>query len=731
MQTGKKKPLWSMIVLGAILAIFIGYLAGGAWTEGATLFTFLSNFTVVIQSPFADYFNQYTTGAVLIALVIYVIVILLYYTSQRNFMPGREYGTAKFINPKTVNKKLQDKDENYNRVLSQNIRMSLNTRYTGLNNNVLIIGGSGAGKTFFEVKPNLMEMPRNCSFVITDPKGEILRSCGQMLKDNGYRIKVINLLEMEKSDCYNPFSYIREETDIIKLITNLIANTTPKESQSTDPFWDKAEGLFLQALFYYVWMEEPPARKNFQTVLKLLSEAEVKEQGKPSRLDIRMKFLEETHPLGANHPAIKQYNKCMRGAGDTVRSIIISANSRLAYLENQQVLRILSRDDLDIAELGIGRYGDGETRTALFCVIPDSDKSYNFIIGMLYTQIFQELYYQADFMYNGRLPIHVTFMLDEFANVALPDDYCSLLSTMRSREISSVIIIQNMAQIKALFKDTWETIPGNCDTLIYLGGNEQSTHKYVSESMGKGTIDKRSSGETMGRQGSASRNYDVLGRELMTPDEARKLSNKQCLIFIRGFDPIVDQKFSPFSHPRFHQTADGKGRIYVHEPGLYRVEHHTFELLSSKSLAYYEKRRTKGEAVYIDSLSYKEFRLLGELEMKRRFQVIDEREQKKKLNEMQGRELEYTEEGNHAGTGDGHKETKGSRLPMIQGEDTIINRMITWKFSKEQKDELRSALKEKMPKEDILQFFYPDIPAEEMARVREEFVAQKEKIGGK
>ena len=335
-----------------------------------------------------------------------------------------------------------------------------------------------------------------------------------MLNNNGYNIKVINLIDMDQSDCYNPFSYIREETDVIKLITNLIANTTPKGATSADPFWEKAEGMFLQALFYYVWLEVPPKRRNFETVLKLMGKAEVKEKGKPSQLDAIMKALEETSPLGSNHPAVKQYNKCMRGAGDTVRSIIISANSRLAFLENKKVLRILSRDEMNLADIGIGVNGDCETKTALFCVIPDSDKSYNFIIGMLYTQIFQELYYQADFNFGGRLPIHVTFMLDEFANVALPDDYCSLLSTMRSREISSVIIIQNLAQIKALFKETWETISGNCDTLIYLGGNEQSTHKYISELLGKGTIDKRSSGETRGRQGSSSRNYDVLGRDV-------------------------------------------------------------------------------------------------------------------------------------------------------------------------------------------------------------------------
>ena len=493
MQTTKKKPSLIFILVGAVLAGYLGYLINGAWTEGIAFNEFMDRFNEVCAVPFANYYNSNTVKAVAIALGIYAMAIVMYYTSQRNYMPGKEFGTARFENPKQVNKILADKDENFNRILSQNVKMSLDFRRLKLNGNILICGGSGAGKTFYEVKPNLMQMPHNCSFICTDPKGEILRSCGQMLKNNGYNLKVINLLEMDKSDCYNPFSYIREETDVVKLITNLISNTTPKGATPSDPFWEKAEGLFLQAIFYYVWLEVQPAKRNFETVLKLLGEAEVTEQGKASKLDVRMKFLEESSPLGANHPAVKQYNKCMRGAGDTVRSIIISANSRLAFLENKQVLRLLSKDELNLSDIGIGVNGDGETKTALFCVIPDSDKSYNFIIGMLYTQIFQELYYQADFNCGGRLPIHVTFMLDEFANVALPDDFCSLLSTMRSREISSIIIIQNFAQLKALFKDTWETIPGNCDTFIYLGGNEQSTHKYVSELLGKGTIDKKSS----------------------------------------------------------------------------------------------------------------------------------------------------------------------------------------------------------------------------------------------
>ena len=730
-QNKKKVSLW-FVVLGALLSAYAGYLLNGAWEPGMEMNAFLESFNRVCAEPFANYYNETTLKAVVIALIVYATALLMYITSQRNFMPGKEFGTARFESPKMANRILADKDENFNRILSQNVKMSLDFRRLKLNGNILICGGSGAGKTFYEVKPNLMQMPHNCSFICTDPKGEILRSCGEMLKNNGYSVKVINLLEMEKSDCYNPFSYIREETDVVKLITNLISNTTPKGATPSDPFWEKAEGLFLQAIFYYVWLEEPPARRNFETVLQLLGEAEVTEQNKPSRLDVRMKFLEETSKLGAAHPAVKQYNKCMRGAGDTVRSIIISANSRLAFLENKQVLRLLSRDDLDLAELGIGVNGDGETKTALFCVIPDSDKSYNFIIGMLYTQIFQELYYQADFNCGGRLPIHVTFMLDEFANVALPDDYCSLLSTMRSREISSIIIIQNFAQLKALFKDTWETIPGNCDTFIYLGGNEQSTHKYVSELLGKGTIDKKSSGETKGRQGSSSRNYDVLGRELFTPDEVRKLDNKKCIIFIRGFDPIMDSKFIPFGHPAFDQTADGKGKPYVHVPGgSGDGQVQPFRLLTAKALSYYEELKKKGENVYIDKIDYRDFELLTDAGMKKRFISMEEQEQKEQLNREQDNELMYAQEDEpenelvqetaepERAAAEADKPEAGGR--RIEGEDTIMNRMAQWKYSKEQKDELHKMIALGMPTKTILAVFYPETDVIKRREIRKTF----------
>lgn len=717
MKTTKKKPSIPLIIIGALFAAYAGYLINGAWHQGIEFGDFVNNLTEVISYPLRDYYNEYTLKAVGIAEFIYAIVMVMYYTSQRSMMPGREFGTARLATPKEVNKVIKDKDDSKNRILSQNVRMSLDTRKTKLNNNVLIIGGSGAGKTFYEVKPNLMQ--RNSSFIVTDPKGEILRSEGEMLKANGYNVKVINLLEMDKSDCYNPFVYLREETDVVKLVTNIMSNTTPKNATSSDPFWDKAEGLFLQSLFYYVWLESPIAKRNMATVMELIGKAEVTEKDKPSELDKQMSFLEHTSPLGANHPAVKQYKKCMRGAGDTIRSIIISANSRLAKLENKQVLRLLSKDDLNLAELGTGVSNDGKTKTALFCVIPDSDKSYNFIIGMLYTQIFQELYYQADFNYGGRLPIHVTFMLDEFANVALPDDYCSLLSTMRSREISSIIIIQNLAQIKALFKDTWETIPGNCDTLVYLGGNEQSTHEYISKLLGKATIDKKSTGESRGRQGSSSRNYDVLGREIMTPDEVRKMDNSKCLIFIRGLDPVLDGKYFTPKHPIFSQTADGDGKPYEF---MRKTDDHfigqPYEFLNEQGVEHFVKMKENGENVFIQDLTYEEFMSLDEDRMNEYLLTEEElHENREYLKSLEGQmELQHIpdEEADSKGSTmlsdliKAAKESKAKEDELIANE-TLEQRLKRMPFNAQLRKLFNQAVAMKIPEEEIMKYVKADV----------------------
>lgn len=705
----KNSILIPCLIIGELFTMYVSYVLNGVWNTNGDIVLILNKFNAAIKNPFGHYYNANTLRAVIYGSLIYGMAVLMYVTSRRNLMHGKEYGTARFADIRMVNKALADKDESKNRILSNNVRMSTDTSVTGLNNNMLVIGGSGAGKTFFIVKPNIMQMMLNNSFIATDPKGEIARATANMLKKNGYNVKVLNLIDMAKSDGYNPFRYIREENDVVKLVTNIISNTTPKETAPTDPFWEKSESMFLQALFYYVWLEMPPNRKNFQSVLELLSEAEVDAKGNDSKLTKKMKQLAKTSKLKQNHPAYKQYMKVIRGAGDTVRSIIISANSRLALLENPQILRILSKDDLHLEELGIGVNGDKHTRTALFCIIPDSDKSYNFIVGMLYTQLFQELYFQADFKNDGKLPIQVTLMMDEFANVALPDDFCSLLSTMRSRRISSIIIIQNLAQIKALFKDTWETITGNCDTLVYLGGNEKSTHQYISEMLGKSTIDKRSTGETRGVHGSASRNYDVLGRELMTPDEVRNMSNKKCLIFIKGFNPIFDDKYIPFRYKNFSQTEDGGGKAYVHDPSLNKGSLRPVKLLSEKQINDIKEYKKENEVVHIMDMSLEEIMMLDDT---------------KKL---------YFENSNESeSSGDEGSAKTISRTDILENMseqelmDEITNRMCMMDFSREQIEEITKSLDAHMKLSILLSYLYPTTSAEEMAKKRNEHLSKRD-----
>ena len=671
-----KSTLIPFILVGELFTLYFSYILSGVWEKGIDVITWMDRVSIALKDPFNNYFSAYTLKATFAGSVIYAVVVLLYITSRRNLMHGKEYGTANFADIETVNKIISDKTDEKNRILSKHVRMSTDTAVTKLNNNMLVIGGSGAGKTFYIVKPNIMQMMPKGSFIATDPKGELLRATGSMLKKNGYNVKVLNLIDMAKSDCYNPFRYIRTENDVIKLVTNIISNTTPKESAPTDPFWEHAESMLLQALFYYVWLEMPTNQKNFQSVLKLLSEAEVNDK-KESLLTARMKKLLDTSPLGEQHPAYRQYMKVVRGAGDTVRSIIISANSRLALMENPHILRILSKDDLAIEELGIGTKRNRKKRTALFCVIPDSDKSYNFIVGMLYTQLFQELYYQADFKFGGKLPIDVTLMLDEFANVALPDDFCSLLSTMRSRRISAIIIIQNLAQIRALFKETWETITGNCDTLVYLGGNEKSTHDYISELLGKATIDKRSTGETRGIHGSASKNYDVLGRSLMNPDEVRNMDNKNCLVFIKGFNPIFDEKYWPFDHKNFKQTEDGGAKPYKHNVKNTNKVKDTLTIYSEREI---EEVTSSGEKVNVMDVTPEEISALDE-------------------NEFQ----------------------MGVRPSDEELLDEFTKRLCTMEFSEKQLEEANKAIAIEMNLEYLLDYLKPETTPEVMAEKRKNY----------
>lgn len=581
----KRFNVFTCLFYGIVIAgcVYLGFFLGSILHPDMTLYTFIPALREQMAHPLEIKVTAYTPYTIAAVFLIALLYLMVQKTNRKNYRFGKEHGSARWAEAAALTKQLGDKG-NYHRILSQNLRLSMNTRKTMRNNNIFCIGGSGAGKSMFLIKCNIMEMQG--SFAATDPKGELLGSAGNYLKENGYQIKVFNLINPKESNKYNPFAYIRSETDVIKLITNLMKNTTPKKSSSSDPFWEKSESLFLQALFYYVWMEMPPGRKNIVSVLELLAEAK-REKDEPSRLDRRFELLARTNPLGESHPAVRQYRKVMDGADNTIKSIIISVNARLAFLENKDIKELLETDELHFGELGTGKNSDKKTKTALFIVTPDSDKSYAFLIGMLYEQLMQELYFQADTKYGGRLPLHVSMYLDEFYNTPLPDSYLNFLSTMRSREISNVIVVQNIAQIKELFKDGWETIPGNADTLVYLGGNEQSSHKYISELLGKSTIDKRSNGETLGKRGSSSRNYDVLGRELLTPDEVRKLDNKKCIVLIRGCDPVIDFKFNTFKHPMFKRSGDGEGKWYVHNPrkksGMDIIDKETAERLKREA----------------------------------------------------------------------------------------------------------------------------------------------------
>ena len=551
-----QKTIYILLGILSVFVIWLALMVAGCYEENIKLFELLDRLNVAMNNPTHITLNEYSLKAVLIFLFLYAMGIGVYFSSRENRRPGEEHGSARWGNVKSVVKRYMDKDSYKNIILSQNMRLGLNAKRHRRNLNVLVVGGSGAGKTRFYAKPNLMQC--NTSFIVADPKGEMLRSIAPLLIENGYDIKVFNLIEPENSDGYNPFVYIRKDEDVIKLISNLIQNTTPKNASQNDPFWEKSEIALDSALMLYLLHEAPPEEQTFEMLMFLIENAatvdDEDESGYQSPVDILFNGLEEEKP---EHIAVRQYKIFKQASGKTAKSILISAAVRLAAFNLPEIAKMTSYDNLDIGTLG-------ERKRAIFCVIPDNDNSFNYLVGMLYTQAFQALYFNADSNHGGELPVPVHIVMDEFANVALPDNFERILATMRSRRISVSIIIQNMAQLKALFKDSWENITGNCDTLLYLGGNEQSTHEYISKMLGKETIDTRTRGITKGQHGSSNTNYQNAGRELLTLDEVRLLDNSNALIFIRGERPLIDKKFDILSHPNIAKTADGKAVPYKH-----------------------------------------------------------------------------------------------------------------------------------------------------------------------
>ena len=572
--------------VGAVFIAWLSVLVAPCIHEG--LFDAIIYLNEAMNSPFSFELCQDTLKCILISESIYSFSYLAYYYNRKNYRRNEEYGSAKWANNKAVNKKYTEKDYSSNKILSQNVRIGLDGRRHRRNLNTLVIGGSGAGKTRFFGKPNLMQC--NTSFVVLDPKGEQLRDVGNLLEKEGYVIKVVDLINMNRSHCYNPFRYIKDDKDVLKLITNLIRNTTPKGSQTNDPFWEKSETALLEALCLYLLHEAPEEEQNFTMVMEMIAAAEVKEDDEEyqSPLDELFERLEIRNP---NSLALKQYKIYKQAAGKTAKSILISVGVRLSAFNLESIASLTATDELELDLVE-------ERKTAIFAVIPDNDSTFNFLIGMLYTQLFQMLYYQADIVHGGALPVHVHFLMDEFANVALPDEFDKLLSTMRSRLIFVSIIIQNLAQIKGLYKDSWESIVGNCDTLYYLGGNEQSTHKFMSEYLGKETLDTNTYGKSSGRSGNYSTNYQQAGRELLTPDEVRLLDNDYGLLFIRGERPVFDKKYDILKHPRINETTDGNAKPYLHGKIKYSIDDwqnillsdREYELLSDEDMDNYFKQ---------------------------------------------------------------------------------------------------------------------------------------------
>ena len=546
---------WALL---AIPVLWLSALLATGYEDGMTLFDLMGRFNLLMERPFALHWTPHTLKFLLVGLALYGCAAALYFSTKENRRPGEEHGSARGGSVRQLCAKYRDKDPFQNTLLTQNLRMGLNGKKHRRNLLQIVIGGSGAGKTRFFCKPNLMQA--NCSFLVTDPKGEMLRAVAPLLIQKGYVIKVFDLIDPAHSDSFNPFPYIKDDKDAMKLVNNLIKNTTPKNASSNDPFWEKSEIALDTALILYLLHEAPPEEQNLEMVMYMIENGGAREDSDDfqSPLDLLFEALEEEDP---DHIAVREYKIFKQAAGKTAKSILISAAVRLSAFILPQIVGITSRDDMELGQMG-------DRKQAVFAIIPDNDGTFNYLVGMLYTCAFQALYYQADKVHQGALPVPVRLMMDEFCNVSLPDDFGKLQATMRSRNIMSTIVLQNISALKALFKDDWEGLMGNADTLVYLGGNEQSTHKYISEMLGKETIGTRNQSISKGSHGSTSTSHQQTGRELLTPDEVRAMDNDYAIVFIRGERPVIDRKYDILKHPHIKLTEDGGAAPYIHYPGL-------------------------------------------------------------------------------------------------------------------------------------------------------------------
>lgn len=553
MNSTDKRTILLLVLIGMVPVFWLALLIAPALEDG-NMIEALPQITERLQDPLRIEPVEGSLRTILLLEAAYLVGMGIYFSSQKNYRRGEEYGSARWGDPHSIGRKFMHRNWQRNKILTMYVGIALSSFLHRRNLNTIVIGGSGAGKTRYYAKPNLMQC--NTSYVVLDPKGELLQATGHLLEQEGYVLRVVDLLHMERSHCYNPFVYLRDDNDVQRLVTNLFKATTPKGTQSNDPFWETSAQMLLLALMFYLKYEAPPEEQNFAMVMEMLRAADVDEDGSggPSALDNLFYDLRKTDP---DHIALKYYDAYHSGSAKTLKSIQITLAARLEKFNLDSLAKLTITDELELPRIG-------ERKTALFALIPDNDTSFNFLVSMLYTQLFQQLFENADRRRKKRLPVHVHFLMDEFANVSLPDDFQKILSVMRSREVSVSIILQNLSQLKALFEKDWESITGNCDSLVYLGGNEQSTHKYISELLGKETIDLNTFNRSYGMRGTYSKNTNLQGRELLTPDEVRMLDNRYAITLIRGVRPMKDLKYDLMKHPFIKWTADGGYDEYVH-----------------------------------------------------------------------------------------------------------------------------------------------------------------------
>ena len=534
---------WALL---AIPVLWLSALLATGYEDGMTLFDLMGRFNLLMERPFALHWTPHTLKFLLVGLALYGCAAALYFSTKENRRPGEEHGSARWGSVRQLCAKYRDKDPFQNTLLTQNLRMGLNGKKHRRNLLQIVIGGSGAGKTRFFCKPNLMQA--NCSFLVTDPKGEMLRAVAPLLIQKGYVIKVFDLIDPAHSDSFNPFPYIKDDKDAMKLVNNLIKNTTPKNASSNDPFWEKSEIALDTALILYLLHEAPPEEQNLEMVMYMIENGGAREDSDDfqSPLDLLFEALEEEDP---DHIAVREYKIFKQAAGKTAKSILISCGARLAPFDIKEVREITMYDELELDLVG-------DRKTALFFIISDTDATFNFLVSMAYTQLFNLLCERADDKYGGRLPVHVRCLIDEAANIGQIPNLEKLMATIRSREISACLVLQAQSQLKALYKDNMDTIIGNCDASLFLGGKEETTLKSWNSLLGKETIDMYNTSVTKGTQESHGQNFQKLGKDLMSVDELAVMDGGKCLLQIRGVRPFLSRKYDITRHPNYRLLSD-------------------------------------------------------------------------------------------------------------------------------------------------------------------------------